>query len=76
MGLQCFSPLIDPTLFFFANRAKTSDKDVLMGIKNPSLLDFTVTVHGSHFPSVMIFFVFVKLSSSLIFKLFAAVILP
>lgn len=73
-GFAAFSPFNRSSTFFFANHAKTSGKDMLMGIKNPSLLDSTVTVHGSHFPSVMIFFVFVKLSSSLILKFFAVVI--
>lgn len=75
-GLAAFFPFSRSYTVFFANCAKTSGKDMLMGIKNPSLPDFTVTVHDSHFLSVMIFFVFVKLSSSLIFKVFAVVILP
>lgn len=75
-GFAAFFPFNRSYTSFFANHAKTSGEDMLMGIKNSSLLGFTVTVHGSHFLSVMIFFVFVKLSSSLMFKLFAMVILP
>lgn len=71
MGLQHFVPLTDPAPFSL----RTGGKGVLMGIKNSSLLDFTVTVHGSHFLSVIIFFAFVKLLA-LSSSFFPVIILP